>query len=69
MGATWRGVTELVLRWSPPNGTAGKSGVGEGAFAASYAVPTKGHSLEVLPLTIITEHVERFVLWANAHPD
>ena len=46
-----------------------KSGVGEGAFAASYAVPTKGHSLEVLPLTVIAEHVERFVLWANAHPD
>ena len=46
-----------------------QSGVGEGAFASSYAIPTKGHSLEVLPLTVIAEHVERFVLWANAHPD
>lgn len=46
-----------------------QSGVGEGAFASSYAVPTKGHSLEVLPLTVIAENVERFVGWANAHPE
>ena len=46
-----------------------QSGVGEGAFACSYAVLTKGHSLEVLPLTVIAENVGRFVGWANAHPE
>jgi len=26
-------------------------------------------TIRVLPLTVIAEHVGRFVLWANAHPD
>lgn len=35
-------------------------GVGEGTMGRSYALPTKGNMLEVLPLSIIAKHVDTF---------
>jgi hypothetical protein len=39
-------------------------GVGEGRQGNSYAIPTKGYRLEVLPLDEIQRHVHRFILHA-----
>lgn len=39
-------------------------GVGEGRQGNSYAIPTKGRRLEVLPLEEIERHVSRFIFHA-----
>lgn len=44
-------------------------GVGEGLQGRSYAIPTKDERLAVLPLHIIRAHVDRFVIFARAHPE
>jgi len=44
-------------------------GQGEGLQGASYAIPTKGFSLETLPLSIIREKVAAFVDFARLHPE
>lgn len=36
---------------------------------ASYAIPTKGHRLEVLPLDQIAQAVGRFLAFARSRPD
>lgn len=43
-------------------------GRGEGPQGRSYAIPTKGHRLEVLPLDQIHAHVDAFLQYARAHP-
>lgn len=40
-----------------------KYGVGEGFTGRTYAIPTKGHYLEVLTLKEISYYVEDFVRW------
>lgn len=44
-------------------------GRGVGRMGSSYAIPTKGRMMEVLPLPIISGHVERFLAYAteNSH--
>jgi hypothetical protein len=44
-------------------------GIGEGRTGNAYAIPTKGHKLEVLPWDYIHSALERFVAYARAHPD
>lgn len=44
-------------------------GIGEGLVGHSYAIPTKGHKLEVLDLDEIREHVARFLACARDHPE
>jgi len=44
-------------------------GVGEGRTGNAYAIPTKGHRLEVLPLDDIRRSVWRFLKYAAQHPD
>lgn len=44
-------------------------GVGEGKQGNSYAIPTKGHRMEVLPLSVILGSVFRFIEYASAHPN
>lgn len=44
-------------------------GQGEGMQGRSYAIPTKGHRLEVLPLASISGHVRTFLDYARAHPE
>lgn len=44
-------------------------GVGVGRTGDAYAIPTKGFSLEVLPLETIEEHVQAFLNCAYANPD
>lgn len=44
-------------------------GQGIGRQGQSYAIPTKGHQLEVLPLEVVRTHVEEFLQYARAHPD
>lgn len=45
-------------------------GVGEGIMNDScYAIPTKGHKLEILSLKEIGAAVDRFLKFAAAHPD
>lgn len=39
-------------------------GQGEGLQGNSYAIPTKGHRLETLPLATIRQHVDRFIGFA-----
>jgi hypothetical protein len=44
-------------------------GVGVGRTGDSYAIPTKGHRLEVLPLSVIQEHINTFEEYVKNHPD
>lgn len=44
-------------------------GRGWGAYGNSYAIPTKGFRLEVLPLEMIGHFVRAFVQFAKVHPD
>lgn len=44
-------------------------GVGVGRTGNSYAIPTKGHLLEVLPLSDIYSHVKQFVAYAKQYPE
>ena len=44
-------------------------GQGIGLQGDSYAIPTKGEVLEVLPLTVIQKHVADFVAFAKDNPD
>ena len=43
-------------------------GVGVGRTGDAYAIPTKGYSLEVLPLYVIKHHVEDFLKYAKDNP-
>lgn len=43
-------------------------GRGEGPMGSSYAIPTKGMQLEVLPLDVIEQHVSRFIDYAKVQP-
>lgn len=44
-------------------------GQGEGLQGQSYAVPTKGLKMEVLPLDRIKSHVDRLLRFATKHKD
>lgn len=44
-------------------------GVGEGLTGLSYALPTKDHRIQTLPLEDIRPHVEKFIQTARQHPD
>lgn len=44
-------------------------GLGEGHVGQSYAIPTKGHKLEVLSLDEIHEHVRHFIDYARGKPE
>ena len=44
-------------------------GASEGHHGDSYAIPTKGHSLETLPLYAIAVAVQRFIEYATDHPE
>ncbi len=43
--------------------------VGIGRTGNSFAIPTKGYRLEVLPLDVIKLYCEEFVTYAHAHPE
>ena len=43
-------------------------GVGEGLTGAAYAIPTKGHFLEILPLESIAASINRFSEFAWNNP-
>ncbi len=43
-------------------------GQGEGPQGNSYAIPTKGEQLQVLPLEVITLYVDEFIAYAGRHP-
>lgn len=43
-------------------------GVGIGRTGNSYAIPTKGNQLEVLPLSDIYGHVKQFITYAKQNP-
>lgn len=44
-------------------------GVGEGRTGNAYAIPTKDHSLNTLSLARIQIYVNRFIEYANSHPE
>lgn len=44
-------------------------GVGEGIRGRSYAIPTKDERIRTLPLSMIAEHVRRFLAYAASRPD
>lgn len=44
-------------------------GQGEGMQGHSYAIPTKDHALQPLPLSIIESGVARFLRFASASPE
>ena len=46
-----------------------KYGVGYGRQGQSYAIPTKGENLEVLPLEDIQMWVNIFLAYTNRHPE
>lgn len=44
-------------------------GVGEGPTGDSYALPTKDHQIQTLPLEVIAKNVERFKAYAALRSD
>ena len=46
-----------------------KQGIGVGRVGSSYAIPTRGRSLEVLPLEDIKTYVTEFVEYAKNNPE
>ena len=46
-----------------------KYGIGVGIQGGAYGIPTKGYRMEVLPLDVISSHVEEFLKFAEARPD
>lgn len=44
-------------------------GVGEGPTGNAYAIPTKDDNIETLPISAIELHVDRFIAYAEQHPD
>lgn len=46
-----------------------KYGVGEGLTGSAYALPTKDERIRTLPLDQIQAHVERFLAFAESHPE
>ena len=46
-----------------------KSGCGIGLRGRSYAIPTKNHDIETLPLTIIEQYVQIFTKFTLANPE
>lgn len=46
-----------------------RNGQGTGRMGQSYGIATKGHRLGVLPLHAIQVQVERFIRYAEQHPD
>ena len=44
-------------------------GQGEGRMGNAYALPTKNHRIQTMPVNQIEEHVRRFLTYAEAHPD
>ncbi|MCI4370786.1 MAG: hypothetical protein L3J81_05615 [Thermoplasmata archaeon] len=44
-------------------------GCGVGPQGDSYAIPTKGHGLEVLGLDVIARHVDDFLAYAAEHKE
>lgn len=45
-----------------------KSGCGIGLRGRSYAIPTKNHDIETLPLTIVEQYVQIFTKFTLANP-
>jgi hypothetical protein len=43
-------------------------GIGCGRTGNAYAIPTKGYSLEILPLNIIKWHVDNFIEYVKENP-
>jgi len=46
-----------------------RRGIGQGRWGLSYAIPTKGYRLEILPLNDIRHHVNEFLQYARNNPD
>ena len=46
-----------------------KMGVGEGRTGLCYALPTKGHKIEFIPLEEVKEAVDRFIAYAKEHTE
>jgi hypothetical protein len=44
-------------------------GVGEGLTGKSYALPTKGVNITFMPLTKVAGHIDRFLTFADEHPE
>lgn len=44
-------------------------GVGEGPTGTSYAIPTKSKTLIPLSLAQIKKHIQKFIQYANQHPE
>lgn len=44
-------------------------GVGVGRTGNAYAIPTKGHRLEVLALDTIKRYVDNFLVYARQNPE
>lgn len=44
-------------------------GVGEGPTGQSYAIPTKDHNIETLPIEEVYKAVRRFVIYTHCNPD
>jgi hypothetical protein len=44
-------------------------GVGVGRTGSAYAIPTKDHSIQTLPLESILPYVESFLHYANEHSE
>lgn len=45
-----------------------KYGIGIGRMGQSYAIPTKDHYLNTLPINVISNHVDDFYDYVKEHP-
>ena len=44
-------------------------GIGSGHVGNSYAIPTKDHRIQTLPLSVIQQYVASFLKYAYEHPN
>ena len=62
-GRHGRGAAKTALKWGAIYGQ------GEGLMGQTYGIPTKGRKMEVLTLREIGYAVDRFLRFAEAHPE
>ena len=62
-GRHGKGAAKQALKWGAVYGH------GEGHYGQTYAIPTKDRNIQTLPLKDIEHYIDRFTIYAIAHPE
>lgn len=67
-GSNLAGFHGAGAAWAARNFYGAVLGVGEGPTGQAYAIPTKDHNIETLPIEEVYKAVSRFVAYTHANP-